>query len=53
MYPCSIDLKQLTLPQRNEIMYLIKKSRSYYRLENQVVSTDFETFKNIMREVKL
>jgi len=50
MYSCSIDLKQLPLAQRNEIMFLIKKSRNYYKLENQVISTDFKTFKNIMRE---
>ncbi len=51
MYACSIDLKMLPLGQRNKIVDLIRKSRAYYKLESQVISTDFDTMKNIMKEL--
>jgi len=51
MYACSIDLKMLPLGQRNKIVYLIRKSRAYYKLEGQMISVDFDTMKNIMKEL--
>ena len=50
-YSCSIDLKKLSITQRNKIVDLVKKSRSYYNLENQVISIDLETMKKVMKEL--
>ena len=50
-YSVSIDIKQLPIQQRNKIVDLVKKTRAYYKLENQIISMDFKTAYVVFMEV--
>jgi len=42
-YPANIDLSQLPLGDRNNIVDSVKRSGKYYALESQVISSDIKT----------
>ena len=51
-YDVQIDLKKLPLIKRNKIVDIVKRSRSYYKLENQVIDVDFKTAQIIFNEIQ-
>lgn len=52
MYAVQIDLKKIALRQRNLIMSVVKRSKSYYKLENQVLDVDFNTASKIFKSLE-
>lgn len=44
----TIDLSLVPLPIRNEIIGVVKKSRTHYLLENQKLQIDNDTLKSVM-----
>lgn len=52
MYAVQIDLKKIALRQRNLIMSIVKRSKSYYKLENQVLDVDFNTASKIFKSLE-
>lgn len=48
-YDVQIDLAKLPLQTRNFIINAVKKTRSYYKLENQVLDIDFNTASKIFK----
>ncbi len=46
-----IDLRQEPLAMRNKIIGIVKKSREFYNLENQVLKTSKKVMKLILEEL--
>jgi hypothetical protein len=51
LFEVSIDLKKLPLVQRNKVVDLVRATRAYYTLENQVISSDLNTMKKVMEKL--